>query len=119
MRFIRNEEGIPVCPECGTTDFDQVIRDQDSEIKKQICEFAGIRSTGGCSYPECRVPATTPCPRPGICTEAAAGCLRTSAYVPECGKMPGKRCPKDICPVRLMKWQVERNKIKNFVKASA
>jgi hypothetical protein len=100
----------PVCPCCGGTDFDQLDRDQDERIKKQICEFAAYWRTGGASVPRCMVrDRSGTCPRPDVCEEAKPGCLRLDAYVSQCGKMPGQKCPKNICPIRLMEWQTEMN----------
>ncbi len=103
--FTRDLAGIPRSPD-GFIHEEQYRRDLDESIKK-ICPLAGYLHEEYGSFPECHR-GDQPCPRPKICRDYAPGCLSIKAFQKACMKMPGKPCPENICPLRMIENQIAR-----------
>lgn len=86
-------------------------------IKEKVCQYATYGRSYGTFWPDCGRGSAT-CPRPQICEDHHAGCLRIDSFSRECMRMPGKPCPKNICPINQRDWEIEINsrKIRNAVK---
>jgi hypothetical protein len=87
------------------------LQDLKDRIKKNLCEFATYRGSEGTYWPECGRGSAT-CPRPQICEDHEPGCLRIDSYFAKCMKLPGKPCPKNICPIAQRDWEVEQNSMR-------
>lgn len=109
LSFVRDKDGYPRCPTCGCLVEEQFEADAIQRIKERLCPFATYETDGGSMIPRCGLKGFDKCPRPNICQEWQHGCMRLDAYQIECGKMPGKPCPRNICPIKMRDWQVERN----------